>query len=242
LSLELEEKMAKGRKAQLKMMEAEVERLQAASSKGGDMPGIARGHVALKNQLGAYLKDLEADKDGEMVSSDPTGAWYRAAMALMKEIMNKVDPCVRTVADEKEGALGPLRRIMEKLADLNEADAKAEDEPEEAGMKALGQKLSKVTGDLLPLGRALILSQDPSLEAGAHKLVREAEEGEGSPQRNIEATSNISETGSMDLSGWRDVLAAGVAPVSQGNQLAAPLASRRPLTGFEPGNEVTNLI
>ncbi len=73
-----------GRKVQLKMMEAEVEKLQAVSSKG-DMAWIARGHRALKNQLGAYLKDLEADKDGEMVSTDPTGAWYRAAMALTKE-------------------------------------------------------------------------------------------------------------------------------------------------------------
>jgi hypothetical protein len=133
--------MEQGRKAQLKMMEAEVERHRAASSKG-DKAGIARGHVALKNQLGTYLKDLEADKDGEMVSSDPTGAWYRAAMALMKEIMDKVGPYVKMVSDEKEGALGPLRRIMEKVADLNEAVTKAEDEPEGLCYKTSNYKTS----------------------------------------------------------------------------------------------------
>ncbi len=81
--------MAPERRAQLKIMEAEVEKLRAASSKG-DKAVIARGHGALRDQLSAYLKALEADKDGEMVSSNPTWKWYRAAMALTKEMMDKV--------------------------------------------------------------------------------------------------------------------------------------------------------
>jgi hypothetical protein len=54
---------------------------------------------------------------------DPTGAWHKAATALTKEIMDKVSPYMRTAADEKEGALRPLRRVMGKVADLNEAVA-----------------------------------------------------------------------------------------------------------------------
>jgi hypothetical protein len=82
-------------------------------------------------------------------------------MALTKEIMDKVGPYIWMVANEKEGALVPLRRIMEKIADLNKAAARAEDEPEEAGLKALGRELSKVKRDLLALGWALMLSGDP---------------------------------------------------------------------------------
>jgi hypothetical protein len=145
---------------------------------------------------------------------------------------------------KKEGALGQLRNIMEKVADLNEAVTKAEDEPEEAGLRALGQKLSKVKGDLLSLGRALMLSQDASLAAGAHELVRKAEEAIRAGQqkvraalRGIGATSDISETGSVDLLGRRDIPTA-----NQGIQPAASLASRRSLAAFEPGSEVTDLI
>ncbi len=130
--------MAPERTAQLKIMEAEVEKLQAASSKG-DMAGIARRHGALRDQLNAYLKGLEADKDGERVSSDPTGTWYRAAMALTKEMMDKIGPYLRTEANEKEGALGLLRRIIEKVSDLSKAAARAKDKPVEARLRALGQ-------------------------------------------------------------------------------------------------------
>jgi hypothetical protein len=71
---------------QLKVMEAEVEKLRAACSKG-DMAGITRGDGALRDQLSVYLKTLEADKDGEM--------------ALTKEMIDKVGPYIRTVANEK---------------------------------------------------------------------------------------------------------------------------------------------
>jgi hypothetical protein len=105
LSLELEKQVMPERSVQLKAMEAEAEKLRVANSKG-DMARIARGHDTLKSQLNVYLNSLKADKDGETVSSDPTGAWYKAAMALTKEVLDKVGPYIRTVADEKEGALG----------------------------------------------------------------------------------------------------------------------------------------
>jgi hypothetical protein len=248
LSLELEKKMAPERTVQLKAVEAKAEKLQAASSKG-NMAGIARGHGALRDQLNTYFKALKADEEREMVSSYSTGTWYRAIIALTKEIMDKVGPYVRTVADEKEGALGPLRSIMETVADLNEATTRAEDEPEEVGLRVLGRKLSKVKGDLLSLGQALMLIQDPSLAAGAHKLVGEAEEAIRAGQqkvraalRGIGAASDVSETGSADLSGQCDIPAVGRAPVGKNTQPVAALADRRPLIVIEPGNEVADLI
>jgi hypothetical protein len=163
--------------------------------------------------------------------------------------MDKVGPYVRTVADEKKGALGPLRRIMEMVADLNKAVARAEDEPEEAGLRALSWKLSKVKGDLLSLGWALMLSQDLYLVAGAHKLVGEAEEAIRASQQKVRAAlrrlgvaSDVSETGSMDLLGQCDVPAIGGALVGRITQPVAPLPSRRLLTTTEPDNEVADLI
>jgi hypothetical protein len=60
----------------------------------------------VKGQLNAYLKALKSDEDREMVSSDPMGTWYRATMALTNEIMDKLGPYARKVADEKEGNPG----------------------------------------------------------------------------------------------------------------------------------------
>jgi hypothetical protein len=51
---------------------------------------------------------------------------------------------------------------MEMVAELNKATTRAEDEPAEAGLRALSRKLIKVKGDLLLIGRALMLSKDLS--------------------------------------------------------------------------------
>jgi cob(I)alamin adenosyltransferase len=83
---------------------------------------------------------------------------------------------MRTAANEKEGAIGPLRIAMGKVAELNKAITMAEDKPEEARLRTLGRELSKVKGDLMLLGQALMMIQDPSLAAGAHELVGEAED------------------------------------------------------------------
>jgi hypothetical protein len=75
---------------------------------------------------------------------------------------------IRTIADEKEGTLGPLRRIMEKVADLNEAAARAEDEPEEAGLRAEGFGPGTEQGKGRPVvaRRTLMLSREPPLVVG----------------------------------------------------------------------------
>ncbi len=78
---------------------------------------------------------------------------------------------------------------------------------------------------------SLMLSQDPSIAAGAHELVGEAEEAIRAGQqkvraalRGIGAASDISETGSMDLSGQRDGPAADRVFASQSVLPVASLA------------------
>ncbi len=55
------------------------------------------------------------------MTSDPSGKWRKAATSLTKDILEKVGLYGRSVADEKEDALGPLRRAMGKVASLNRA-------------------------------------------------------------------------------------------------------------------------
>jgi hypothetical protein len=165
LSVKHEKEMEPERMAWLKVMETEVDKLWVVFRKV-DMIGVAKGYNTLKSQLDAYLKGLEANKDGEVVTSDPMGAWHEAATNLTKEIMDKVSPYMRTAANEKEGALVPLRRAMGKVVDLNEAITRAEDAPEEERLRALGREFSMVKRDLMSLGQVLMMSQDPFLVAG----------------------------------------------------------------------------
>jgi hypothetical protein len=72
LSLDLEEEAAPERQAQLEEMEAEVGRLPRALEEA-NMDGITHGHRALRDQLDRYYRGLDAARDGEKVSSDPTG-------------------------------------------------------------------------------------------------------------------------------------------------------------------------
>jgi hypothetical protein len=175
LSAELERERASERTAQLKVMEAEVDKLRAVL-KRGDMTGIAKGYSILKDQLDEYIKGLKADKEGDLLISDLSGTWREAAMNLTKDILEKVSPYMRTVASEKEDALGPLRRAMGKVAGLNEAITRVEDAPEEEGLRALGRDLIRVKRELMSLGWVLMMSQDLSLVAGAHELAGEAED------------------------------------------------------------------
>jgi hypothetical protein len=101
------------------------------------MAGIMQGYRALKDQLDTYLEGLEANKVGKKLSLDLLGAWYRAAMELTKEIMDKVSPYMRTVTEEKDDHLAPLRRAMEEVANLNEAVAKTEDKLDEERLRLL---------------------------------------------------------------------------------------------------------
>ncbi len=152
-----------------------MEKLRAVS-RGGNMAGITRRYKALKDQLEVYLGGLEINKDGEKVSSDPLGAWRKAAVELTQEIMDKVSPYMRTVAEKKDDPLAPQRWAMEEVANLSEAVVEAEDMPDDERLRFLGRGLSRAKGNLMSLGRALMLSQDPSQATGAHDLIGEAEE------------------------------------------------------------------
>jgi hypothetical protein len=151
------------------------------------MAGIMRGYKALKDQLGMYLTGLEVDRDGEKVSSDRVGTWHMAAVELSKEIMNKASPYMRTVADEQDDPLAPLRRVMEEVANLNEAISNSEDKPDKERLRSLGCGLSGGKGNLMSLGQSLMLSQDPSLAAGAHELIQEDEKAIRTGQQRVRA-------------------------------------------------------
>jgi hypothetical protein len=140
------------------------------------------------------------------VTSDPSGRWKKAALDLTRDILQQVSGYRKDVANEKEDALGPLRRMMGKVASLKEAVNEAKGTPEEEGLRDLGQKLGMAKRELMSLGWDLITSQDPSLAAEAHELVREAEDAIRSGQREIKAAlgrlgvaSDLSETGCLDV-------------------------------------------
>jgi hypothetical protein len=123
------------------------------------------------------------------------------------------------------------------------------------GWQRVGQLLRGKSGwvlatrDLLSLGRGMMLSQDTSLVAGAHELVVDAEEAIWAIQQKVRATlrrlgtaSDISETGSVDLSGQDEVPARREVPVDRNIQPVVSAISRQTLMAGKPGNEVADLI
>ncbi len=240
LSVELEKGRAAERMTLLEVMEVETIKLQAARGKG-DMAGIT--------QLVEYLRGIEAD-EGEGGTSDPSGKWRKAAMSPTRDILQKVSGYRRDVGNEKEDALGLLRKAIGKLAGLNETVSKAKNALEEEGLYDLGRKLGAARKELMSLGRVLIMSQDPSLAAEAHDLVGEAEDAVRVGQQEVKAAlrrlgvaSDLSETGSLDLPLPSRSAAAGGQVGGRGAQAAVPRPGRPmmgPLTG--PGGKVADLI
>jgi hypothetical protein len=55
---------------------------------------------------------LEATRDGERVSSDPTGVWQQKATELTKEVMEKTSGYTERGTDEDDGPMTILRRAM----------------------------------------------------------------------------------------------------------------------------------
>jgi hypothetical protein len=104
--------------------------------------------------------------------------------------------------------------------------------------------------ELMSLGRVLIMSQDPSLAAGAHELTREAEDAIRRGQQKVRAAlkrlgaaSVMSEVGSVDLPPPREVPVTGGLLAGQSVQAVAPLATGPSAgTAAGPGREVADLI
>jgi hypothetical protein len=76
---------------------------------------------------------------------------------------------------------------MEEVANLNEAIANSEDKPDKERLRSLGRGLSGGKGNLMSLGRSLMLSQDPSLVAGAHELIKGAKNAIWTGQQRVRA-------------------------------------------------------
>ncbi len=91
-------------------------------------------------------------------------------------------------AEEEEDPLVPLRRAMEDIADLVQGLTKLEAMPNEANLRNLGREMNKAKGSMMLLGQVLMLNQDPTLAASAHKLVAKAEEAIRNGQQRARAT------------------------------------------------------
>jgi hypothetical protein len=107
------------------------------------MASLMRIKAALLAQLKKYLEDMEADKEGG-VSSDVTGKWKKAALDLTKNAMEYLNGIGRDVGTEGMDALGPLRRVLGRVASLGEAVTLGVSEPEEGGLRDLAKRLGAV--------------------------------------------------------------------------------------------------
>ncbi len=139
------------------------------------------------------------------MSSDVTGKWKKAALDLTKDTMEYLHGMGRNMGVEAKNALGPLRRVLGRVASLGEAVTSRVVEPEEGGLRDLAKRLGAVKKELMAMGRELKVSQPPASAMEAHELVSEAEEAIRSSQRTIKAAlrglgaaSDISEAGSLD--------------------------------------------
>ncbi len=93
---------------------------------------------------------------------------------------------------------------MEVIAELMQALEKLKAEPSKANLRDLAWELAEVKESVQSLGQALMLSQDPTLAASAHKLLAEDKEAIRSGQRRVKTTLrrivvtlDASDTGSM---------------------------------------------
>ncbi len=113
----------------------------------------------------------------------------------------------------------------------------------------LGRALMLLVRALMLLGQALMMSKDSSLAAEAQELVGEAEEAIRSRQQRVGAAlralgtaSDISDIGSIDLSGPRDHPAPSRMPLRQEGLPAVPAIERQPQAVSGPGHEMVELI
>jgi hypothetical protein len=203
LSSNLEKDRERERSTQLKAMEVEVSKFKVASEQG-DMASLMRVKMALTAQLKKYLDNIEADKE-DGVSSDVTGKWKKAALDLTKVAIEQLNGIGRDVGAEGEDALGPLRRVLGKVASLSKAVTHRVSEPEEGGLRDLGKRLGVIKKELMALNRELMVSHSPALAMEAHELASEAEDAIKASQKTIKAAlrglgaaSDKSKAGSLD--------------------------------------------
>jgi hypothetical protein len=152
----------------------------------------------------------------------------------------------RNVGTEGEDALGPLRRVLGKVASLGEAVTLGVSEPEEGGLRNLAKRLGAVKKELMTLSRELMVSQPPASAMEAHELASEAEE------EAIKASQRVIKTALMGLGVASDISEAGsldTLPPSRRpamGSLAAPVPPIRVepprMTSSGTGGVVTSLM
>jgi hypothetical protein len=138
---------------QLESIEVEVNKFKAAMAQG-NMADLMRVKRTLPAQLGKYLEDIKVD-EGEGISSDVTGKWRDTALGLTKSAMEYLSMFGESAGTVEEGALGPLRRAIGKVAVLSEAVTKGVVEPDEAELRDLAKRLGAVKKELMTMGREL---------------------------------------------------------------------------------------
>jgi hypothetical protein len=140
------------------------------------MSDIIQGYGALSAKLEKYYEGLKVTTNWESISSDPSGSWQQRAADLTKEVLDESRGYAVIGAEHEEDPLVPLRRAVEDVAELMQGVEKLEAEPSEANLRGLPQELAEGKRSIQSLGRALMLSQDPTIAVSAHELLVEAGE------------------------------------------------------------------
>ncbi len=142
---------------------------------------------ALPPLLLKYLEDLEADKK-EGLAPDIIEKWRQAALDLTEDVMKYVGWLGTNPSSAPEGALGPLRRAIRKIATLSEAVTLGVREPDEEELRDLEVgRLGAAKKELMAMGRDLVVDQPADTATKAHELVSEAGEAIKASRDRIKA-------------------------------------------------------
>jgi hypothetical protein len=202
MSNEIEKEKEPERLLQLEGLQAQVSKYAVAKDKG-NMADLMRVKQALPPLLQKYLEDLGAD-GREGLSPDTIEKWRQTALDLTDDTMKYVSKLGTTPGSAPEGALGPLRRVIGKVATLGEAVTKGIEEPNEEELRDLAKRLGAIKKELITMGRDLLVNQPADMATEAHELVSEAGEAIKANReiikaalRGLGAASDISEASSL---------------------------------------------
>ncbi len=184
-SNEVEREKEPERLRQIEGMREQVSKCAVAREKG-NMADLMRVKEALPPLLSKYLKDLEADEK-EGLSPDVVEKWKQAALDLTEDVMKYLGRLGVNPSSGPDDILGPLRRVIGKIATLSEAVTKGVQEPDEEELRDLAKKLGTAKKELMAMSRDLVVNQPAATATEAHKLVSEAGEAIKASRETIKA-------------------------------------------------------
>jgi hypothetical protein len=173
-SNEVEKEKEPARLLQMERMWEQVSKCAVAKDQG-NMADLMRVKDALPPLLLKYLEELEADEK-EGLAPDMVEKWRQAALDLTEDVMKYVGRLGTGPSSASEGALGPLKRAIKKMATLSKAVTLAVREPEQEELRDLARRLGAARKELMAMGRDLVVDQPADTATEAHKLVSEAGE------------------------------------------------------------------